>query len=47
MYVRSLGSSLHYVTFIDDFSRKTWIYLVKIKDEVFIKLQEFKVEVEK
>jgi hypothetical protein len=23
------------VTFIDDFSRKTWIFFVKAKDEVF------------
>jgi hypothetical protein len=33
--------------FIDDFSRKTWMYLLKTKDEVFGKFQEFKVEVEK
>jgi hypothetical protein len=36
---------LYYVTFIDDFSRKTWIYFMKTKDEVFDKFQEFKAEV--
>jgi hypothetical protein len=46
MLVKSLGGSLYYVTFIDDFSRKTWLYMLKTKDEVFRKLQEFKVEVE-
>ena len=43
---KSLGGHLYYVTFIDDHSRKTWIYLMKTKDEVFTKFQEFKVEVE-
>ena len=46
MPVKSLGRSLYYVTFIDDFSRKTWLYLLKTKDKVFSKFQEFKVEVE-
>ena len=46
MPVKSVGGSLYYVTFIDDFSRKTWLYLLKTKDEVFRKLQEFKAEVE-
>jgi hypothetical protein len=46
MPANSLGGSLYYVTFIDDFSRKTWLYLLKTKDEVFGKFQEFKVEVD-
>jgi hypothetical protein len=29
--VPSLGGSLYYVSFIDDFSRKTWIYILKKK----------------
>jgi hypothetical protein len=37
MPVKSLGGSLYYVTFIDDYSRKTWLYLLKSKDEVFSK----------
>jgi len=46
MMVISLGNFLYYVTFIDDFSRKTWIYSLKAKDEVFNKFQEFKALVE-
>jgi hypothetical protein len=46
MPVKSLGGSLYYVMFIDDFSRNTWMYLINTKDEVFGKFQEFKAEVE-
>jgi transposase InsO family protein len=46
MPVISLGGSLYYVIFIDDYSRKTWLYLLKSKHEVFIKFQEFKEEIE-
>ena len=43
---KSLGGHLYYVTFIDDHSRKTWLYLLKTKDEVFEKFKEFRSEVE-
>jgi transposase InsO family protein len=46
MLVRSLGGSLYYVIFIDDYSRKMWLYLLNSKDEVFNKFQEFKAEIE-
>jgi len=46
MIVPSLGNFLYYVTFIDDYSRKTWIYLLKSKDEVFNKFYEFKASIE-
>jgi transposase InsO family protein len=46
MTVSSLGGFLYYVTFIDDFSRKTWIYFMKTKDEVFNRFQEFKAQTE-
>jgi transposase InsO family protein len=46
MPVKSLGGSLYYVIFIDDYSRKTWLYLLKKKDEVFNKFQEFKEKIE-
>jgi hypothetical protein len=44
--VPSLGGSLYYVSFIDDFSRKTWIYFLRKKSEVFKKFKEFKSLVE-
>eukprot|EP00253_Pinus_taeda_P021955 PITA_21955 len=43
---KSLGGHLYYVTFIDDHSRKIWLYLLKTKDEVFDKLKEIRAEVE-
>jgi transposase InsO family protein len=41
-----LSGNVYYVSFIDDFSRKTWIYFLKNKDEVFSKFKEFKALVE-
>jgi hypothetical protein len=46
MPVKYLGGSSYYVIFIDDYSRKTWLYLLKRKDEVFNKFQEFKEKIE-
>jgi hypothetical protein len=34
------------VTFIDDFSKMSWIYFMKTKDEVFIHFRAFKAQVE-
>ena len=36
----------YYVSFIDDFSKFTWVYLLKFKSEVFQKFQEFQALVE-
>ena len=36
----SLSGYVYYVSFIDDFSRNTWIYLLNNKDEVFNKFRE-------
>ena len=44
--VPSLGKSMYYVSFIDEFSRKTWIYFLKKKFEVFDRFKEFKALVE-
>jgi len=44
--VPSLGKSMYYVSFIDDFSRNTWIYFLKKKYEVFDRFKEFKTLVE-
>jgi transposase InsO family protein len=45
----SIGGKLrYYITFIDDFSRKTWIYFLteKTSEKVLKKFQEFKAFVE-
>jgi transposase InsO family protein len=34
------------VTFIDDYSRRTWIFFMKTKDEVFSRFKEFRALVE-
>ncbi|KAJ4723526.1 Retrovirus-related Pol polyprotein from transposon TNT 1-94 [Melia azedarach] len=44
---RSLGNNNYFLLFIDDFSRKTWIYLLKQKSEVFAAFKKFKAVVEK
>ena len=46
MYSSSLSKYVYYVSFIDYFSRKTWIYFLKGKNEVFNKFKEFKSLVE-
>jgi transposase InsO family protein len=46
MIVASLNGYLYYVLFIDDHSRKTWIYFLKNMDGVLAKFQEFKAQVE-
>jgi transposase InsO family protein len=47
MTISFLNGCLYYVLFIDDHSRKTWIYFLKNKDGVLVKFQEFKAQVEK
>ena len=42
MSTTSLSGYVYYVSFIDDYSRNTWIYFLKRKDEVFEKFKEFK-----
>jgi hypothetical protein len=37
---------MYYVSFIDEFSRKTWIYFLRKKSEVFDRFEEFKALVE-
>ena len=46
MKVPSMGKSVYYVSFIDDFSMNTWIYFLKKKSEIFDRFKEFKVLVE-
>ena len=46
VYVPSLRKYMYYVSFIDYFSRKTWIYFLQKKSEVFAKFKEFRALVE-
>ena len=43
----SMGGCRFYVTFIDDHTRKVWVYFMKEKSEVFTHFQNFKAMVEK
>jgi len=43
----STAKQRYYVIFIDDFSRKCWIYFMQKKDQTFSKFCEFKPSVEK
>ncbi|RVW83869.1 Retrovirus-related Pol polyprotein from transposon TNT 1-94 [Vitis vinifera] len=44
--VASLGGSRYYITFIDDSSRKVWVYFLKNKSDVFETFKKWKVMVE-
>lgn len=46
MSTRDLSGAEYFDNFIDDYSRKTWIYFLKTKDEVFNRLREFEALVE-
>eukprot|EP00253_Pinus_taeda_P025292 PITA_25292 len=46
MQAPSLGGNQYFLTFIDDFTRKTWVYFLKNKSEVFEKFRNFKALVE-
>lgn len=43
----SFSSKRYFISFIDDFSRKTWVYFLKEKSEAFEVFKKFKVMVEK
>ena len=42
----SQSGSKYFISFIDDYSRKVWIYFLKTKDEAFSKFKEWKEAVE-
>ena len=46
MSTKALSGVEYFVTFIDEHSRKTWIYFLKTNDEVFGRFKEFKALVE-
>jgi hypothetical protein len=41
------GKHLYFVLFIDDYSRKTWVYFLKEKSNVFSCFKKFKTLIEK
>jgi GAG-pre-integrase domain len=43
----SFSGKRYFISFIDDFSRKTWVYFLKEKSEAFEVFKKFKVMVEK
>jgi hypothetical protein len=43
----SLGGAIYFVTFIDDFSRRTIFNFLNFKNQKFEKFKEFKALVEK
>ena len=45
--VESVGQKRYTLIFVDDFTRKTWVYFLREKSEAFGKFKEFKVYVEK
>ncbi|CAJ2646460.1 unnamed protein product [Trifolium pratense] len=44
--VKSLGGNRYFITFVDEFSRKLWVYLIQSKDEAFDVFKRFKALVE-
>ena len=42
----SLGGAKYFVSFIDDYSRRLWVYPIKKKSDVFPVFKEFKAQVE-
>ena len=40
--VQSLSGSCYYVTFIDDATRKTWVYCIRHKSNVFDTFKKWK-----
>jgi transposase InsO family protein len=43
----SFSGERYFITFIDDFSRKCWVYFLKVKSEAFEIFKKFKIVVEK
>jgi hypothetical protein len=47
MQTRYLGGAFYFLLFIDDCTRYTWVYLLRIKSDVFEYFKEFRTMVEK
>ena len=44
--VKSLGGSRYYVTFTDDATRKTWVYYIRQKIDLFATFKKWKALIE-
>jgi len=44
--VTSIGGGKYLLTFVDDFSKKVWVYILKSKDEIFAHFRQWKAMVE-
>jgi transposase InsO family protein len=44
--VPSKGGARYFVTFIDDYSRKVWVYFLKKKSDVFVTFKQWKTLIE-
>ncbi|KAF5775409.1 putative RNA-directed DNA polymerase [Helianthus annuus] len=44
--VESLGGARYFMTVIDDFSRRVWVFILKHKSEAFKKFKEWKIYIE-
>ena len=42
-----MGGGEYFATFVDDHTRHVWVYILKHKDEVFSRFQEWKAQVER
>ena len=47
MQTRTLGGALYFVTFIDDHSRKVWVFALKSKDQVLDAFKELHARIER
>ncbi len=45
--ISARGGARYFLTFIDDFSRKVWVYLIRKKSELFARFKSWRAEVEK
>jgi hypothetical protein len=42
MNTTSITGARYFLLFVDDFSRKMWVYFLKLKSDVFKEFQNFK-----
>ncbi|RDY03960.1 hypothetical protein CR513_12384, partial [Mucuna pruriens] len=45
--IKTFSDALYFVTFIDDCSRKLWVYVLKTKDQVLEKFKQFQALIER